>query len=179
MDPGRPAPGVLGIATLQITQIPFEIDQFGAWGNGAPGRHSSRSILAPHQRAAPALRRSEERFRALLAHSSDVVVVVGRDLRIIDATGPVERMLGRGPGDLAGSTLADLVFPQEWPGVEALLAEAVDLPGTTLTEDIRLRRGARGWLRSQTAVVSLLDDANVGGLVLTIQDVSERRALED
>ena len=59
-------------------------------------------------------------------------VVVGRDLRIIDATGPVERMLGRGPGDLAGSTLADLVFPQEWPGVEALLAEAVDLPGTTI-----------------------------------------------
>src|SRR5439155_13946545 len=98
---------------------------------------------------------------------------------IMDATGTVERMLGRGPGDLAGSTLADLVFPQEWPGVEALLAEAVDLPGTTLTEDIRLRRGARGWLRSQTAVVSLLDDANVGGLVLTIQDVSERRALED
>ena len=55
MDPGRPAPGVLGIATLQITQIPFEIDQFGGWGNGAPGRHSSRSILAPHQRAAPAM----------------------------------------------------------------------------------------------------------------------------
>src|SRR5207248_10706220 len=76
---------------------------------------------------AEALRRSEERFRALLAHSSDVVVVMGRDLRIIDATGPVERMLGRSPGDLAGSTLAGLVFPQEWPGVEALLAEAIDL----------------------------------------------------
>jgi len=58
------------------------------------------------------LRRSEERFRALLAHSSDVVVVMGRDLRIIDATGPVERMLGRSPGDLAGSTHASLVFPQ-------------------------------------------------------------------
>ncbi len=126
-----------------------------------------------------ALRRSEERFRALLAHSSDVVVVMGRDLRIIDATGPVERMLGRSPGDLAGSTLASLVFPQEWPGVEALLAEAIDLPGTTLTQDIRLRRDARGWLRSQTAVVNLLDDATVGGLVLTIRDVSERRALED
>jgi diguanylate cyclase (GGDEF)-like protein/PAS domain S-box-containing protein len=126
-----------------------------------------------------ALRRSEERFRALLAHSSDVVVVVGRDLRIIDATGSVGRMLGRSPGDLARSALADLVFPQEWPGVEALLAEALDLPGTTLTQDIRLRRGARGWLRSQTAVVNLLDDANVGGLVLTIRDVSERRALED
>src|SRR5712691_7004025 len=55
MDPGRPAPGVLGIATLQITQIPFQIDQFGAWGNGGPGRHSSRSIPAPHQRAAPAM----------------------------------------------------------------------------------------------------------------------------
>src|SRR5439155_6200937 len=97
----------------------------------------------------------------------------------IDATGPVERMLGRSPGDLAGSTLAGLVFPQEWPGVEALLAEAIDLPGTTLTQDIRLRRDARGWLRSQTAVVNLLDDATVGGLVLTIRDVSERRALED
>jgi len=146
---------------------------------GAAFRTRTRTERTHRTERTEALRRSEERIRALLAHSSDVVVVADRDLRILDATGPVQRMLGCGPGDLAGSMLADLVFPQEWPGVEALLAEAADLPGTTLTQDIRLRRGARGWLRSQTAVVNLLDDANVGGLVLTIRDVSERRALED
>jgi diguanylate cyclase (GGDEF)-like protein/PAS domain S-box-containing protein len=126
-----------------------------------------------------ALRRSEGRFRTLLQHSSEAVVVVGRDLRILSANGPVERMLGRCPGALTGTTFADLVYPQEWPRVEALLTKTVDGPGSTSTQDIRLRRGSRGWLRSQTAVVNLLDDPTVGGLVLTIRDVSQRRALED
>jgi diguanylate cyclase (GGDEF)-like protein/PAS domain S-box-containing protein len=126
-----------------------------------------------------ALHRNAERFRTLLQHSSDAVIVVGRDLRILYATGPVERMLGRCPGDLRGGTLADLVYPQEWPRVEALLTKTGEGPGATSTQDIRLRRGDRGWLRSQTVVANLLDDPNVGGLVLTIRDVSQRRALED
>jgi diguanylate cyclase (GGDEF)-like protein/PAS domain S-box-containing protein len=140
---------------------------------GAPFRSSRIKAQAE------ALRRSEERFRTLLQHSSDAVVVVGRDLRILYTTGPVERMLGRCPGDLTGSTFADLVYPLEWPRVKALLTKTVDGPGATSTQDIRLRRGDRGWLRSQTAVANLLDDPNVGGLVLTIRDISQRRALED
>src|SRR5205807_8803317 len=140
---------------------------------GAPFR--AKKIKAQTE----ALHRNAERFRTLLQHSSDAVVVVGRDLRILHATGPVERMLGRCPGDLRGGTLADLVYPQEWPRVEALLTKTVEGPGATSTQDIRLRRGDRGWLRSQTVVANLLDDPNVGGLVLTIRDVSQRRALED
>jgi diguanylate cyclase (GGDEF)-like protein/PAS domain S-box-containing protein len=123
--------------------------------------------------------RNAERFRILLQHSTEAVVVVGRDLRIVYATGPVERMLGSGPGDLTGTTFADLVHPQEWTRVEALLTKTVEGPVPTSTQDIRLRRGDRGWLRSQTVVANLLDDPNVGGLVLTIRDVSQRRALED
>jgi diguanylate cyclase (GGDEF)-like protein/PAS domain S-box-containing protein len=123
--------------------------------------------------------RNAERFRTLLQHSSDAVVVVGRDLRILYATGPVERMLGRCPGDLRGTTFADLVYPQEWSRVEALLTKTVEGPGATSTQNIRLRRGDRGWLRSQTVVANLLADPNVQGLVLTIRDVSQRRALED
>ena len=101
---------------------------------GAPFR--AKKIKAQTE----ALHRNAERFRTLLQHSSDAVVVVGRDLRILHATGPVERMLGRCPGDLRGGTLADLVYPQEWPRVEALLTKTVEGPGATSTQDIRLRR---------------------------------------
>jgi diguanylate cyclase (GGDEF)-like protein/PAS domain S-box-containing protein len=156
------------------------------WDDPQRGRTEPRGwgrLVAPFttnkaKAQSEALRRSEERFRALLQQSSDAVVVVSPDLHIVYATGPVERMLGRCPGDLAGSRLADLVYPHEWPQVEALLTKAVNGPGAPSTQDIRLRRGDNGWLRSQTSVANLLDDENVGGLVLTIRDVSERRALE-
>src|SRR5207302_9353027 len=86
------------------------------WWDAPPGptepRGWSRFGAAFRTRnQAEALRRSEERLRALLQHSSDVVVVVGRDRRTTYATGAVQRTLGSRPGDLTGPSPAGRVFP--------------------------------------------------------------------
>ena len=123
---------------------------------------------------------SEDRFRSLLLQSSDAVLVLASDLTITYATEPAEWVLGRRPEDLVGKAFSELVDPSEWPHLAKVLAGQMT-PGShaTSTEEVRIRGPQGAWMRSQTVVANLLDNPNVGGLVLTIRDVTPRRALED
>ena len=65
-------------------------------------------MLDRRQRDEVALRESEARFRQLFETSSDAIVIVDRDGRIVFANPAIERVLGRQPDALAGQDLATL-----------------------------------------------------------------------
>jgi diguanylate cyclase (GGDEF)-like protein/PAS domain S-box-containing protein len=119
------------------------------------------------------LRDSEERLRALLAHSSDMVTVVSPDMTVLYQAGSVEAMLGRGADELGGTRLIDCVHPDDAPSLMRL-CEAADGAG----QELRLRRSDDTYCICEAMATSLLDHPSWGGIVLNIRDVSERNALE-
>ena len=123
-------------------------------------------------------RRSEERIRALVEHASDVVTVVDRELRIAWQAPSVQRMLGGSPDARIGTPISDLVHPDDCARVDRQLGRCLAGAGTqTFTARVQHEDGT--WVHVEAIADNRLDDPAVRGLLLSLRDVGERRALEE
>ena len=118
------------------------------------------AMLDQRQRDEAALRESEARFRQLFETSSDAILIVDRDNRIVFANAATERVFGHAPTSLAGRELA-LLQPErfrnahrqgmrrppatgeqtlDWRGTEAvgLHADGRELPIEVAFSDLRV-----------------------------------------
>src|SRR6266545_4786347 len=129
--------------------------------------------------AEAALRASEERFRSLVQNSSDVITILDADGSPRWHSESVRRVLGYDPEKLLHSREWTLVHPDDRDRVAGFVAEAALRPGVTAATSWRVRHRDGTWLHTETVAANLLDDPNVGGLVLNTRDVSERKELED
>ena len=128
--------------------------------------------------AETAARASEARFRSLVQNSSDIIAVVTPETRIRYQTPSVERLLGYRPEELDGTRLTDLLHPEDQPRALAVLAEIGARPGTPAPLEWRLRRRSGEWFFAEVILTNLLEDPTIGGFVLTIRDIQERKTLE-
>ena len=125
-------------------------------------------------------KRSEARFQQLVRHSSDAVLILGRDGRIRYQTPSVVRVLGYLAVDLDGADFDRVLHPDAVAHVAAFLEQIVHgAPETVRTVDARLLRADDSVIHAEIVGVHLLDNPDVNGIVLTIRDVTGRRTLED
>jgi diguanylate cyclase (GGDEF)-like protein/PAS domain S-box-containing protein len=127
------------------------------------------------KRARVQLEHSERRFRSLVEHSTELVAVVDDRRRIRFVTPTFHRRLGYDTADLLGSSLLDLVHPED--AKQAPLAESQ--PDDESPRRWRLKHSDGSWVETEMDVKDLLDDPAVRGYVVTIQDVGHRRMLEE
>ncbi len=124
-------------------------------------------------------RQSEEQFRGMIQNASDVIVVVDEQGRINYGTPSLERGLGYPVSDLLGTPFIDLVHPDEFALADALISGMAQRSSQSqLVSDWRLRHEDGRYLFFEVLAGNLLDNSSVAGVVLTMRDVSERRALE-
>jgi PAS domain S-box-containing protein len=122
-------------------------------------------------------RASEARFRSLVQNSSDVIAIVDLETTIRYLTPSVEATLGYDADALTGRRLLDLVHPDDAERTQSAGAEAAAVGGLHVIE-ARLRHADGRWLDTETVINSRLDDETIGGLVLTIRDVTVRKQFE-
>ena len=121
-----------------------------------------------------ALHRSEARFKALVQRSSDVVVVADRADRFTYVSPAVGTLLGYYPERLLDTALTDLVADDDRPTARAFLDEARGgAPAANV--ELRLRHADGHDVFVEGAATALYDDPAVGGLVLNLRDVTERK----
>jgi diguanylate cyclase (GGDEF)-like protein/PAS domain S-box-containing protein len=133
------------------------------------------ALLADAQRALE--RRSEQRVRALVEHSSDVISVLDRDLRVRWQSPSVNRLLGFDPDRALGRRAIELVHPEDGPEVERLLTATHRTGAVTL--HARTRHANGEWRHLEVIADNRLGDPDVQGIVLSMRDVTARQALED
>jgi diguanylate cyclase (GGDEF)-like protein/PAS domain S-box-containing protein len=122
--------------------------------------------------------RSEERFRSLVQNASDIITILEADGTISYASPSTERMWGRTPEDLLGTSWLGLVHPEDAAGARRLLAEAVRQPHVNIAGEVRLGDAQGSWLECEIVANNLIEQPAVGGIVLTIRDVTERKTFE-
>ena len=130
------------------------------------------------------LRRSEERFRALVRNASDVISILTPDGAVRYLSPTAERLWNCHPDVLEGTAIADLVHPDERARLDALLAQSLAAPGESLTSELRLcpagsRLRSGDWRTFETVWTNLPTEPGVEGVLLTCRDVSERKAFEE
>jgi two-component system, cell cycle sensor histidine kinase and response regulator CckA len=129
-------------------------------------------IMAERERLAE--HHSEERFRSLVQHASDLITVVDAAGRIAYQSPSARRLLGTEPELLVGGRFADLVHPDDVAAAGAFLVDARATARVTGPVELRLV-AADGAARTFELVATNLDaDPHVRGLVLNGRDVTGR-----
>ncbi|WP_290812731.1 histidine kinase N-terminal 7TM domain-containing protein [Halovivax sp.] len=123
-------------------------------------------------------RRAERRFQALIENVSDVVVVVTADGEISYASPSVRTVLGYRPVELVGESVFDYVHDDDRPrAIEAFEGLRTGSDDETRFE-YRGRHRDGSWVGLEGGSVDLLDNDIVGGVVVSIRDVTERNERE-
>ena len=124
------------------------------------------------------LQASEERFRSLVQNASDVTAILNGCGRVLYVSPAVDRVWGRQPQAVEGSTLIDLVHPEDRAGAQVHFSEVLRQPGLTLSTELRLEHGDGMWRDFEVVATNLLHQPAVAGVVATYRDVTERKAFE-
>ena len=134
--------------------------------------------ISDRKRAEEALRESERRFRTLIEHSFDGIVLVGPYGTVQYLSPSMRTILGYAEEDLLGSDSANLVHPDNQVSIAASLGRLVQHPGGAVHAEYRFRSrdGQYRWL--EVVATNLLQEPVVGAVVLNIRDCTERKWAE-
>ncbi len=132
--------------------------------------------LATEQQA---LKRSEERFGALVRNASDVIAILTPDGIVRYLSPTAERLWGTSPAQLEGQPFAPLGHPEEGERLAVQLAQSLQAPAESLSAELRLLHADGTWHTFETVWTYLPNEPGVEGVLLTCRDVSERKAFEE
>ncbi len=132
--------------------------------------------VSDRHRAERALRRSEERWRAVVESLEDVLVVMGDDRRVAWVNGAAERLLQYRPDQWTGTDFLSFLHPEDRAGVSRALESAVGTASDLVVARIRQSDGE--YRAFETRAVDVPTAAGERNVVLSARDVSERLALD-
>ena len=122
-------------------------------------------------------RGSEAYFRTLVQDTSDAILIIGDDGKVGYATPSATSIFG--DIGVEGAYLWDLVKDDERDEVTHVLTRMREHAGrASYYEDMRVTRRDHLGVQVQVRCSDLRSDSTVGGLVLTLRDVTEQRQLE-
>ncbi len=120
---------------------------------------------------------SEARFRSLVQHAGDVVMVVDDKLQFSYLSPSVFRLLGYRSDELTGSALGKLFHVRDARQAVTLISTGRSKERETPIE-LRMRHASGRWISVETTITDLRHDPAVRGIVLNGRDIADRKALE-
>jgi diguanylate cyclase (GGDEF)-like protein/PAS domain S-box-containing protein len=151
---------------------------FAAVMAGLLFRRFEAARRAGERDVAAAEARGEARFRTLVHHSSDVITLTDADLAISYQTPSIARLLGYPAEELVGTSLADLVHPEDRLALHTAHDETITGVRADTVSSLRLRHRDGSWRHVQSVHTNLLGDPDVGAVVVTTRDVTAQKQLE-
>lgn len=135
--------------------------------------------LVERKRAEEELRYSEEKFRSLVQHSSDLVTILGEDGTIQYASSSLERILGYKPEKLIGTDALKLVHPEDKGRVSEVFRAVLREPGVAAPARFRYLHKDGSWRVLEAIGNNLLGDSVVQGVVVNSRDITEQESITD
>ncbi|MEA2147254.1 MAG: hypothetical protein QOG59_2841, partial [Solirubrobacteraceae bacterium] len=122
---------------------------------------------------------TEARFSALVQHSSDVILVLDPDTTIQYASPAVQRVFSHQASELVGRRLTDYLPEDDHVLVLAVMARRAS---RALDEsealEFRVRHADGRWLDTESSVTNLVENPAVGGMVVNLREITERKRLQ-
>ena len=130
-----------------------------------------------HRNAEESMRLSDARYRALIEHSQDVILVLDRDYRIVFCSSGLKGILGSEPSNYLGRSFLDLVDLEDREVASHELRNC--LPPISTTHRLRVRHVHRSYCVADCVFSNLLDKPPVDGMVINLTDVTEKALAEE
>lgn len=130
------------------------------------------------RRAEERLREREERFRALVEHSAEGLVLIDAQGVIVEVGASTERLTGFAAETLIGSQLLELAVTEDVTRLEQMIEMVVSRSGTSAAIELRIRNadGRNRW--ADFVITNLLDVSAVEAVVINFRDSTTRKEFE-
>ncbi len=125
------------------------------------------------------LGRQERRFRSLVQHSADIIVVTGAEGEITYVSPAVAQVLGHPPEGWQARRPIDLIHPDDQAEVREHGAALLHSPGASVAYQARVAHANGGWRWLEVVSTNLLHDPSVAGIVTNARDVTTAREFQD
>lgn len=125
------------------------------------------------------LRAQDDRFRAMVKNSSDVITLLDARGTIRYQGDSANRVLGYEPSAMVGKDYLAWVHEDDAARTSCALSTLARSPGRPFEIEVRLRRHDGSWAVLESTGVNLLHDPAVNAIVLNSRDVTERRLAEE
>ena len=136
-------------------------------------------LLEQLDRSMSDLSRQEKRFRSLVQHASDIIMVTDAAGALSYLSPSVQHSLGQSPEDLYGRSLLELTHPDDRAGVAETLAAVRVADQATVTYQCRYQHADGAWRWFDVISTNLLGEPSVAGIVSNAREVTETRSLHE
>ncbi|WP_250038077.1 sensor domain-containing diguanylate cyclase [Paractinoplanes maris] len=124
-------------------------------------------------------RRADERFQALFQHAPDLVSVLGADGTIDYSSPSAATVLGYPEGRLVGTSVFDLVHPDDQPYMRGQFARLLINRDELLRLQCRVRSAAGDYRWFEFTASNQMTNPSLHGIVINARDISENRAYQE
>lgn len=118
-------------------------------------------------------------LHSLAQHVSDIITLLDAEGTIHYENPAAERILGYKVEDLLGRNAFDFVHPEDKSRVYRRFLEQIKQPGVALPISFRFRHANGSWVCLESVGNNLLDEPEVGYLVVNSRDVTRRQQVEE
>lgn len=136
-----------------------------------------RAVECAHARRTLADR--EAWYRTLIERSSTLLLVLDEERRRTFVSPSVQRIVKCDPADTLGERAEEVIHPDDRETFVEVFDEVRDRgPGSTATCTYRVRHADDSWHVHEAILTNHLEDPIVGGVVVTIRDVTDYHRVE-
>jgi PAS domain S-box-containing protein len=135
--------------------------------------------VTERKRAEEALRQREERFRALVQNSSDMIIVIDAQGTARYLSPSVEKILGYKIEEWIGKDVFQFVHPEDLGEVMRAMAKGLTHPNAHYLTEFRYHHSDGIYRYLEAIGTNLLHDPSVGGIVVNVRDITERKRAEE
>ena len=134
--------------------------------------------ITDRREAEEALRSSERRFGALIRNSFDSIMIMDQDGMQVFVSEAVERMVGYTSDELTNiPVMEEMLHPDDQQRVAAAFQEILTKGYGGVQYRHRHKNG--GWVHLEAWGTNQLDNPDIGGVVVNVRDITERKHFED
>ena len=137
---------------------------------------SAIEIALYRHRTERQLRQSEARFRSLIKHTNEVILVVDATGNLTYASPTAQRLVGDLTAHPLAEVVTDFVAPEDVAAVYSALRQVQARPEAQASiAECRIRLHDGDWHTFAAVATNLLDDPTVNGIVINAHDVTEQK----
>ncbi len=119
------------------------------------------------------LQHREQRFRKMIEHSSDMIVLVDAEGKILYESSAALRVIGYTSEELVGKSAFDLIFPDEREKIKEFFEKQVHIPGISPVQRMRVQHKDGHWIYVEAICNNLLHDDTISAIIVNAHDVTE------
>jgi hemerythrin-like metal-binding protein/PAS domain S-box-containing protein/putative nucleotidyltransferase with HDIG domain len=135
--------------------------------------------ITERKQSETALHDSEIRYRALIENSSDAVMLINSEGKIIYRSPAVYRLMGLDPAALLDNSMFSTIHPDDLKDALKSFAQLLQTLDKSILFQFRVQHSDGSWRWMEGTGTNLLTEPAVNAIVVNYRDITERKQAEE